>query len=180
LGGRLEGPRQEPAGLFRVSRHRPSNPWRAFASLLLVLAGAACAGEDEGGDDAARGSEGAGVNAAEIPAFNGCSADDYEDHSADDDERVIAIAQLGLTYTPKCMIVAAGQRVRWEGNLSAHPLAPGHPDDPLAGSAGNPIEPKASGSVAEFAFEAPGTFPYHCTLHAFGAGQGMAGVVHVR
>ena len=172
-----------------MSRPSPSNPWRAFSSLLLVLAGAACAGEDEGGDDRAVGREDAAVGRedaggheaeAEIPAFNGCSADEYEDRSAPDDERAIAIAQRGLTYTPKCMIVAAGQRVRWEGNLSAHPLAPGHPDDPLAGSAGNPIEPKASGSVAEFAFEAPGTFPYHCTLHAFGAGQGMAGVVHVR
>jgi plastocyanin len=97
-----------------------------------------------------------------------------------DDQRAIAIAQAGLTYTPRCMIVAAGQRVRWEGNLGAHPLAPGHPDDGSAGSADNPIEPKGSGSVAEFAFERPGTFPYHCTLHAFGAGQGMAGVVDVR
>lgn len=162
-----------------MSRLCPSNPRRAFASLLLVLAGA-CAGEDEGGDDPARGSEDAGADAAEIPELNGCSARDYEDHSAAGAERVIAIAQMGLTYTPKCMIVAVGQRVRWAGNLSAHPLAPGHPDDESAGSADSPIEPKGSGSVAEFAFEATGTFPYHCTLHAFGAGQGMAGVVHVR
>jgi plastocyanin len=171
-----------------VSRPSPRTPWRALASLLLVLASAACGGEDDGADEPARGRDDAGAredagapqDQAEIPMFNGCAADDYEDHSAADDERVIAIAQRGLTYTPKCMIVAAGQRVRWEGNLSAHPLAPGHPEDQLAGSSGNPIAAKASGSVAEFVFEGTGTFPYHCSLHAYGTGQGMAGVVHVR
>jgi len=168
-----------------VSRQRP-NPWRAFASLLLVLAGAACAGEDEGGDEAAEADrpEDAEVRGPasepKLEALNGCGPDDYEDRSADGDERVIAIAQQGLTYTPKCMIVAAGQRVRWEGNLSAHPLAPGQPNDRAAGTPDNPIEPKASGSVAEFAFDETGTFPYHCTLHAFGSGQGRAGFVHVR
>ena len=168
-----------------MSRQRP-NPWRAFASLLLVLAGAACAGEDEGGDEAAEADrpEDAEVRGPasepKLEALNGCGPDDYEDRSADGDERVIAIAQQGLTYTPKCMIVAAGQRVRWEGNLSAHPLAPGQPNDRAAGTPDNPIEPKASGSVAEFDFEAPArSLPLHAA-HAVGSGQGMAGVVHVR
>jgi plastocyanin len=78
------------------------------------------------------------------------------------------------------LLVAAGQRVRWDGNLSAHRLAPGQPNDRAAGSPDTPIEAKASGSVAEFAFDEPGTCPHRCTLHAFGAGQGTAGVVHVR
>jgi len=110
---------------------------------------------------------------------NGCEADAYEDRTEDGAERVIAIARDGLTFTPKCMTLAAGQSVVWEGNLSAHPLAPGNPSDERAGSPDNPIEPTSSGDSVEFRFEKPGIYPYYCSVHAFGTGQGMAGVVQV-
>jgi len=139
-------------------------------------AGASQAGssEDNGGQG------GAGQEpAAPIPEFNGCSSADYVDRSATGAERIIGIATEGLTFTPPCLIIAVGQTVRWQGSLGSHPLAPGNPDHADAGSADSPIRPTSSGQSVEFTFHAAGTFPYYCELHAFGDGQGMAGVVHV-
>jgi plastocyanin len=112
--------------------------------------------------------------------FNGCTTDMYEDLTAASAKRVIAIAREGLTYSPKCMTIAIGQTVRWEGSLSAHPLAPGNPRDAKAGSPKNPIQPTASGSRVEFRFPTKGDYPYYCTVHGFGTGQRMAGTIRVR
>jgi len=118
--------------------------------------------------------------AASIPDFNGCVAADYDDQSATDAARVIQIAANGLNFSPRCLSIAAGQTVRFEGSLSAHPLAPGNPDHADAGSADSPIRATSSGSSVEFTFPESGTFPYYCELHSFGNGEGMAGVVHVK
>jgi len=115
-----------------------------------------------------------------VMELNGCKPDDYEDHTAASDTRVIAIARSGLTYSPKCMTISAGQSVRWEGNLSAHPLAPGNPSDQNAGSPKTPVRETSTGKSVEFRFTKSGTYPYYCTMHAFGTGQGMAGVIQVR
>ncbi|HYP98138.1 MAG TPA: plastocyanin/azurin family copper-binding protein [Polyangiaceae bacterium] len=115
-----------------------------------------------------------------IPTFNGCAAEDYEDQRAAAAPRVIEIATQGLTFTPPCLLIAVGQTVRFQGSLSSHPLAPGNPEDPDAGSAASPIQATSSGQSVEFKFPDAGTFPYYCELHSFGDGQGMAGVVHVR
>lgn len=134
-----------------------------------------------GAGGAAAGQAGAGGEAADvIPDFNGCVSADYEDQSADDAPRIIGIATQGLSFTPPCLIIEAGQTVRWEGSLSAHPLAAGNPDDPDAGSPNSPIRATSSGQSVEFTFPDAGTFPYYCELHSFGNGQGMAGVVHVK
>lgn len=152
---------------------------RTLALCTGVLLG--CSDDDDDAQRDAGSVEDAAVDARlAIPEFNGCSAEDYVDLSAEDAARVVTIAGAGLTYTPKCLIVAAGQSVRFEGSLAAHPLAPGHPDDPSAGTSENPIEETSSGREASFTFERAGTYPYHCTLHSFGAGQGMAGTIHVR
>jgi len=115
-----------------------------------------------------------------IPTLNGCKPADYVDLSADGAERTILIAAAGLTFSPKCMIVSAAQTVTWQGSLSAHPLAPGNPADAEAGSPDNPIPKTTSGGSLDVPFPTVGTFPYHCQLHSFGSGQGMAGAVHVR
>jgi plastocyanin len=70
-----------------------------------------------------------------IPDFNGCTTAAYEDRRAPGASRTIAIASMGLSFTPKCLLIAVGQTVRWEGALSAHPLAPGNSDHPDAGTA---------------------------------------------
>jgi len=116
----------------------------------------------------------------QIPTFNGCSPADYEDRSTANSERIIGIATEGLTFTPRCLTILVGQSVRWQGSLSSHPLAPGNPDDPNAGSADSPIVATSGGQSVEFTFGKAGTFPYFCELHSFADGQGMAGVVHVK
>jgi plastocyanin len=146
------------------------------ASLSLALATASCGGEG-GENDVLDAAADSGGSKQPEPELNGCTSDDYVDRSADSANRTIAIAAIGLTYTPKCLSIRAGQSVRWEGSLAAHPLAPGNPED--SGPA-SPIEPRSSGREVEFSFPNAGVFPYYCTLHAFGAGQGMAGVIRVR
>jgi plastocyanin len=113
-------------------------------------------------------------------SLNGCDAESYVDRSAAEAERVVHVGADGLKFTPSCMRIAAGQRVRFEGSLTAHPLAPGTPDDPGAGSPHNPIERTSSGASLEVAFDEPGTYPYYCELHGFGSGMGMVGVISVR
>lgn len=111
---------------------------------------------------------------------NGCSAGSYADRSDDAAERVVHVGAEGLKFTPPCIQIAPGQVVRFEGSLTAHPLAPGSPDDRSAGSPHNPIEPTSSGTSLAVAFDAPGTYPYYCELHGFGSGMGMVGAVYVR
>lgn len=172
--------------------NQPLEPRSRLLGVVLVSAGLLhCGGNDTPAPNAASGSSGAGGEAPsatpeggaaelEIPALNGCKAADYVDLSAEDAERTIQIAAEGLTFTPKCMIVSAAQTVAWQGSLSAHPLAPGNPENAKAGSPDNPIPVVTSGSGVEVSFPATGTYPYYCQLHAFGTGQGMVGAVHVR
>ncbi len=115
----------------------------------------------------------------DFPTLNGCEPSDYEDRSADAADRSVAVGADGLVFTPRCMLIGVGQGVVFEGSLSAHPLAPGNPADPSAGSAKSPIVETSSGSSVSFTFPSAGTFPYYCTMHAFGAGMGMAGAIHV-
>lgn len=115
-----------------------------------------------------------------IPTLNGCKASQYKDLSGSSSKRVIGIAVKGLTFTPKCITIAKGQTVRWEGSLSTHPLAPGNADNGEAGSPNNPIELTSSGQSVEFTFPNSGTFPYYCTVHGFGNGKGMSASINVK
>jgi len=85
-----------------------------------------------------------------------------------------------LSFTPPCLTIRVGQTVRWEGSLATHPISPGNPDHPDAGSPDSPIVETSSGQSVEFTFNNAGTFPYYCEIHSFGSGEGMAGVVHVK
>lgn len=170
-------------------------PRSRLLGVLLVSAGLLhCGGDDTPSPNVASGSSGTGgeppsatpgggaaaESELEIPTLNGCKAADYVDLSAEGAERTIQIAAQGLTFTPKCMIVSAAQTVVWQGSLSAHPLAPGNPENADAGSPESPIPTVTSGSSVEVTFPSAGTYPYYCQLHAFGTGQGMVGAVHVR
>lgn len=150
------------------------------SSLLLAVLVSGCGSDDDGKSVDEPVSDAGSDAAADFPTLNGCTAADYRDLSSASEQRVVAIAASGLNFTPKCMIVAAGQKVRWEGSLTAHPLSPGSPADLASGTTDNPIMATSTGNSVEFTFPAAGTFPYHCTLHAFGNGQGMAGSIHVR
>jgi plastocyanin len=172
-GGTTAGSASETAG------EAPSAPSNGGAAPSNTAGTPNVAGDNAGG--APLNTAGAPPDAEPaIPTLNGCKPGDYVDLSAADGERTILIAAAGLTFSPKCMIVSAAQTVTWQGSLSAHPLAPGNPADLMAGSPDNPIPKTTSGSSLDVTFPTAGTFPYHCQLHSFGTGQGMAGAVHVR
>ncbi len=132
---------------------------------------------DTGSDAGGELDSGTPMDSGPVPlTVNGCTPQAFAEAAMP----TIFIARDGLVFTPKCLTVASGTTVRWEGSLAAHPLAPGNRDDPAAGSPGNPIRPTSSGSSVEFTFTTPGTFAYYCELHDFGPGSGMAGAVFVR
>ncbi|HEX5659388.1 MAG TPA: plastocyanin/azurin family copper-binding protein [Polyangiales bacterium] len=116
-----------------------------------------------------------------IPELNGCKAADYTDLSGTS-VAVIKFggAQLGQKYDPKCAAIQVGQKVRFEGSFTAHPLAKGTATgttiDSNAGSANSPIASTTTGQSAEFTFSAAGTYPYVCTKHV----PGMVGSIHVK
>jgi plastocyanin len=142
----------------------------ALIALAVVSVGlAACGGDDAGEQDDG--------NAPQ--ELNGCTASSFADLS-EQAEPVVQIASEGLKFTPPCVATSPGQTLRFEGSLTAHPLAPGNAEDSAAGSPNNPIERISSGSSVELRFDAAGTYPYYCELHSFGAGMGMAGAVYVR
>ena len=144
-----------------------------MSSAFLALVALACGSSDDTGLVGANGG-----TAGEAGAVNGCAPGAFVE--AAEAMPTIFIGRDGLVFTPKCLTVAQGTTVRWEGSLTAHPIAPGNSDDPLAGSPSNPITQTRSGNSVEFTFAIPGTFAYYCELHSFGAGSGMAGAVFVR
>lgn len=142
---------------------------RSLMALSVVSVGLLACGGDDAPDETAQ---------TEPQALNGCGTADFVD--ASEEEAVVQIAADGLSFTPPCIGIAAGQTLRFEGSLTAHPIAPGNADDAEAGSPDNPITATSSGSSVEFKFDSAGTYPYYCELHSFGAGKGMAGAVYVR
>ncbi len=122
--------------------------------------------------------------ASDVPAdaavFHGCTADRFVDRTAPGADRTVTFGTMAapLEYAPKCITIAAGQSVTFQGAFSVHPLAPGENSAARnAGTPGNPIPDVASGASAVVRFPAAGTFPYFCTQHV---AAGMAGVVRVR
>jgi len=119
--------------------------------------------------------------------LNGCTAAQFVDRSAASASRVVGYGGGGgsaiFGYSPKCIIIAAGQTVTFAGgtntNFGVHPLGPGINGDATAGTAGNPIPRMADGSTRDVTvtFPSAGTFPYVCEAHA---AAGMIGVVRVQ
>lgn len=137
----------------------------AFSNLVVVLICAGC------------GSSGSSLQ----PGINGCTNNNYT--NATDAGTSITInfgGTLGNAYNPKCLAIAAGQSVTWNGDLGFHPLKPGlapsQQGGPDAGSPNNPIQSTISGSTVTFTFTTPGVYPYYCSAHQ---AQGMFGAVSV-
>lgn len=119
---------------------------------------------------------GAGCGGSSSSTLNDCTT--FADHTAASDPRSVTFGVDGLVYSPKCMEIAAGQTVTFNGDFAAHPLAPGtSPSAQTAGSANNPIvTPDFTSTSAPFTFPTAGSYPYYCKNH-FGAG--MNGVIKV-
>lgn len=116
------------------------------------------------------------------PIFHGCTDANFVDRTAATAERRVGFGSTRgsgpFDYLPKCILIAAGQSVSFEGDFNQHPLSPGTSATARnAGSPNNPITRTTSGSSASFTFASAGTYPYFCELHV---AAGMAGVVRVR
>jgi plastocyanin len=83
--------------------------------------------------------------------------------------------QLGNNYSPRCLVIHAGQTVTFAGDFSSHPL---HPS--TRGTPGNPVQQVGGGSSTAVTFTTVGFFPFYCTQHGDDLGNGMAGVVQVQ
>lgn len=107
------------------------------------------------------------------PVFHGCAT--FDDRSGAMADRTIAFA--GISYTPKCMRVRAGQSVTYRGSFSGHPLARGSDTNANLGSPNSPIPTELNtGMETTIAFPTAGRYPFYCTFHV---SQGMAGVIDV-
>ncbi len=122
-----------------------------------------------------------GGDAAVAVTLNGCTVEGFVDRTAVDAERIVGFGgergSGGFSFAPKCMTIAVGQQVTFEGAFSTHPLTPGVPGDTRGGSSGNPIRLTSSGTTVTVTFPRAGVFPYVCGMHGF---LGMNGVVVVR
>ena len=117
--------------------------------------------------------------------LSSCSSDANlcADRSASVADRTISFGGIGgsstYTYSPSCMIIAAGQTVTFQGDFSMHPLARGTVSDADAGSPDNPIPvpPTDGGTSLDVTYPTVGNFPYYCTQHT---AEAMNGTVQAK
>ena len=93
-------------------------------------------------------------------------------HTAPEDPRVIGIPtdDKEAPFDPNCMIIKAGQKVTWRGNLSFHPLIQ-REDSTLP----NPISTVQSGTETSVLFACQGDFNFSCRNHR----DSMLGTIRV-
>ena len=110
--------------------------------------------------------------------YNNCT--NFKDRSAAGADRTVIFGgDIGLSFSPRCMDIAVGQSVDFQGDFSVHPIAAGTgPTSTADGSPNNPITTPAPGATdMSFTFSTAGQYPFFCQQHV---GGGMAGVIRVR
>jgi plastocyanin len=140
--------------------------------LVLVLVG--CGSEASTPPDAAVADVGLTDTPLDAPdTLNGCTLATATDFTAVANRTV---EMFDDAYTPKCIRITVGQDVTWNGDLSAHPLAPGRlTGGGIQPQAGNPIPPTNDGASVTVAFTATGEWAFYCPIHL----PGMTGAVFV-
>jgi plastocyanin len=138
----------------------------ALAVVCVALAlGAGACGEDDTGDGAAGGSNGAdgrGSGPAEL--------EDVVELTGPE----AAVEARDNTFDPENIQVAPGTRVVWTNHgRQDHDIVPAEGDEWGVGE-----ENFAPDAVYEHTFEEPGTYRYYCSLHGT-ADAGMTGAVVV-
>lgn len=152
---------------------------RAVLALTVSLIGSLVACGDDGGSappaDARQDAPTADAMPDGPAVMNGCTRAMAVDLSAAGATRTIAVTDD--IFTPKCMRIAPGQTVTWQGDLSIHPLAPGIVrSNQIVAQPGHPITTiTSSGTMVSYAFGAAGDWAFYCPNHL----PGMAGIIYV-
>lgn len=106
--------------------------------------------------------------------INGCSLATAQDLTA---MANVNVSFTSFAYTPKCIKVAAGTNVTFQGSFVQHPMIGGYvTGSPNPASSGPFVPATTTGTTKTFAMSTAGTFPYYCQLHAL---AGMTGAVFV-
>jgi plastocyanin len=137
----------------------------ALAVMSVLVATSGCGSGGGGNDDGGANDDGGGGT-----PICGCTAATADDLTAQAAVPVSFGGTAGLAYSPKCILVAAGTGVTFEGAFSTHPMS-------ATVGTGNPIAHTASGTTATFTFSQPGAFGYQCDVHV---ASGMCGAVYVQ
>lgn len=74
-------------------------------------------------------------------------------------DRTIALA--GGAFDLRCLQIAAGQKVTFEGDFGKYGLRPGTPENSSAGSAANPLFYVLGGTSVTLEYPRPGDYPFH-------------------
>lgn len=149
-----------------------------FAALLAVACSSGDSkndgggGTDSGGTDSGGKSDGSSTmdssmmmdTSAADAGLHGCAT--FEDRSGPMSMRTIT---WDFNPTPKCIEIAAGQTVTWQGDFAFHPL------EAFGGTMPSPIMVTASGMSAMTTFPNAGFYGYRCAVHS-----GLEGVIHVK
>ena len=145
-------------------------------SLLIIGALSGCGQASVSGADSGVASSDAG---AVVPTvFHGCTSEAFVDGRSGEREFGFGTARdsPALGYSPKCLIISAGQSATFVGNFSVHPLVPGEYRG-TGGTLPTPITRRDSGADNDVVtFQNPGIYPYFCDNHA----PTMEGVIWVR
>ena len=141
-------------------------------------AGGSVVGVGGGGGTASGGAPGAGGATLPLPfmAFSPCNSESAYTTTGN----TINYGGTSLTYTPKCLKVAAGSQVTFapassSDSFSAHPLM-----HSTRGTQPSPITETKTGAMATFTFATPGFYPFYCEFHGSDDGTFMSGVIWVQ
>jgi hypothetical protein len=108
----------------------------------------------------------------------GCAPGDFVVRTEAGAERLVRFGNaLGASYSPRCLSIAVGQSVVFEGPFSTYSMIPGLPESLSTGAPYNPIPNVLFGTRAEFTFSRAGDYIYSNRPNA---SQGMRGMIRVR
>jgi plastocyanin len=108
----------------------------------------------------------------------GCTEADFVVRTEASAERVVRFGnELGASYAPRCLSIAVGQAVVFEGPFNSYHMAPGLPASISTGAPYNPIGNVFGNTRVEYTFPRAGDFIYS---NAPNAARGMTGLIRVR
>jgi plastocyanin len=108
----------------------------------------------------------------------GCASEDFVVRTEANAERVVRFGnELGARYAPRCLSIAVGQAVRFEGPFSTYSMSPRLPESLAIGAPYNPITYVMFNTSAEFSFPRAGDYIYSNSPNA---SRGMTGLIRVR